>query len=179
MGRAYVCSREMTMARSARPLPRTISLFFVGVVLVGSGCEKTREVVHDLSKPTSTTGSASATPAPIADAGVAPASLADASTPDAGKGKVANAKVAPPSTAKKSKQEPLNGLPAGAVCVQGAEGNGGCASGSECTNGKCACYYGWTSCGGACRDLSRDPYNCDKCGHECQFGQYCKWGHCE
>ncbi len=84
----------------------------------------------------------------------------------------------PPLTSKKlTKQPPIDGLPAGAACEGGDAG--GCASGSTCRNGTCACVAGWTACAGSCRDLARDPYNCDRCGHECTYGEYCKWGHCE
>jgi hypothetical protein len=138
-------------------------------------CDKPREILHDLTKPPG--------PQPAATPSVVVTVNVTVAAPDAGppaaKPKTAVAPAPAPAPPKKSKQEPLNGLPAGAVCIQGSQGNGGCASGSECENGKCTCYNGWTSCSGACRDLSRDPYNCDKCGKECEYGQYCRWGHCE
>ena len=157
-------------------------------LLGAMGCDKAREIVHESTKPpASATADPSATQAADAAAGATVASgPADASVdtgtaakagPDAGPARAATAKAT--ATAKPPPPPALNGLPAGAVCVQGASGNGGCASGSDCTNGVCTCYNGWTSCGGACRDLSRDPYNCDKCGRQCNYGEYCKWGHCE
>ena len=153
----------------------------VSAVVGATGCEKTRALVHDLTKPTAS-AAASVAP-PVVEAGAAPPVVPSAppsasAAPDAGKPATTGAAKATPPAPKKAPPK-LNGLPAGAVCAQGKEGNGGCASGSECTNGRCTCYNGWTSCDGACRDLSRDPYNCDKCGRECQYGQYCKWGHCE
>jgi hypothetical protein len=143
------------------------------------GCDKTREIVHDMTKPDpGPDGGAVVVLVVHADAGPAPVASVSAAV-DAGKPASASPRPSGTPAAKKTPPPKLNGLPAGAVCLQGKEGNGGCASGSECANGKCTCYNGWTSCGGACRDLSRDPYNCDKCGHECTYGQYCKWGHCE
>lgn len=139
-------------------------------------CDKPREILHDLTKPPASQSAAAPPPSVVVTVNVTVAAP-DAGPPPAPKPKPAAAPA--PAPPKKAKQEPLNGFPAGAACVQGSPGNGGCASGSECTGGKCTCYNGWTSCNGACRDLSRDPYNCDRCGHECAYGEYCRWGHCE
>lgn len=155
------------------------------------GCDELRARVHEFTRPDSGSdagpaASIRAEPAPRPDAGVSAAMAASidagareagaaAAKPDAGS-KPAATQTAP---APKRAPEPLNGLPSGARCIGGAPGNSGCASGSECTGGKCTCYNGWTSCGGACRDLSRDPDNCNACGRQCTWGQRCKWGSCE
>lgn len=39
-----------------------------------------------------------------------------------------------------------------------------CASGSTCSEGKCGCAAGLTSCNGVCVDLQSDPKNCGACG---------------
>lgn len=155
------------------------------------GCDDLRSRVHEFTRPDADTipapaASIRAEPSqkPSAAVPAAPsANAADAGPRDAGPSKTdagpkaTGAQASPP--APKRAPEPLNGFPAGARCVDGTPGNSGCASGSECTGGKCTCYNGWTSCGGACRDLSRDPDNCNACGRQCTFGQRCKWGSCE
>lgn len=136
-------------------------------------------MVHEWTKPTeSTDGAAPLAVAPVVDAAApVPSASVKVVRADAGTSSIPSASAVRSSSVKKPAAK-LDGFPAGAACVAG-QSNGGCASGSECTNGKCTCLNGWTSCGGACRDLSRDPDNCDACGHGCKIGQYCQWGHCE
>jgi len=52
------------------------------------------------------------------------------------------------------------------------------ASSSACTVTVANCPGGETDCGGYCRDLSIDDYNCGACGYTCPGGTYCSGAVC-
>jgi hypothetical protein len=55
-----------------------------------------------------------------------------------------------------------------------------------CTSPQCTwscptgpnCPPGFTDCGGACKDLNFDFYNCGSCGHRCPENETCDEGKC-
>lgn len=49
---------------------------------------------------------------------------------------------------------------------------------ATCQSGVCACEAG-TQCGQVCTPLFADPYNCGKCGNQCQEKQICSAGNCK
>ena len=60
----------------------------------------------------------------------------------------------------------------------------GVLSGSECSNGRCACPAGQRDCGNGCTDTSIDQNNCGACNNSCfdirdNVTQQCQGGQCQ
>lgn len=71
------------------------------------------------------------------------------------------------------------------MCVGGGGCNPPCTNGNQCNGGVCSCNNGpacggaFTCCSSGCVDLSRDPNNCDACGHTCAPDPLCCGGVCK